>query len=329
MRPRAAGYDAPRMRAAAATLLFPLLVAAITAFAVIASTLAPAAALGLPATSNPALLALAAVLLFYPAVAVLERLFPYRAEWNRPQGDVRADALHLMLTGPFVSGLFDATVRGAAVSAAAWLAARWGFSLWPASWPPVAQLFLAILVAELGHYWFHRVSHENAWVWRLHATHHSATRLYWLNATRFHPLDLFCLITCQSVPLILLGAPPRAFLMYTLFTVVYGQLQHANVELRTRALDWLFSTPGLHRFHHSTDPREGNANYGAILIAWDLVFRSFHRGRDGRFAGPVGIAAMPHFPRGWLGQLASPFRWRRIEQDEGSTLGVIPLDTKG
>ena len=112
---------------------------------------------------------------------------------------------------------------------------------------------------------------------QLESTHHRAPRLYWLNATRFHPLDLFGLIACQNLPLILLGAPPRVFAMYVLFSVVYGQLQHGNIELRTRALDWLFSTPGLHRFHHSTDTREGNANYGAILIGWDLVFRSFFR----------------------------------------------------
>jgi sterol desaturase/sphingolipid hydroxylase (fatty acid hydroxylase superfamily) len=301
----------------ASLALFPLLVTAMTAFAVSGSTLDLAAPLGLAPALNPALLLLAAIALFYPAVAVLERLFPYRREWNRPHGDARTDALYLLLSGPFVSALFEATLRGVAVAAAAWLAARTGASLWPASWPAVAQLYLAILVAELGHYWFHRISHENAIVWRLHATHHSAPRLYWLNATRFHPLDLFCLIACQTVPLVLLGAPPRALLMYALFSGVYGQLQHGNIRLRTGPLDWLFATPGLHRFHHSTDPREGNANYGAILIAWDLIFASFFRSRDGAFAGPVGIAALPRFPQRWLAQLASPFRWRRVVE-EGS-----------
>ena len=35
-------------------------------------------------------------------------------------------------------------------------------------------------------------------MWRVHAAHHSAPRLYWLNATRFHPFDLFGLIVCQT-----------------------------------------------------------------------------------------------------------------------------------
>jgi sterol desaturase/sphingolipid hydroxylase (fatty acid hydroxylase superfamily) len=300
------------VRSIAAVALFPLLVAAMTAFAVFGSTLDLATPLGVAASVNPSLLLLLAIAIFYPVVALLERLSPHRAEWNEGHGDVPADALYLLVSSPLAQALFEATLRGAAVAGAAALTSRFGFSPWPASWPPLAQLFLAIAVAEFGHYWFHRISHENAWVWRLHATHHSAPRLYWLNATRFHPLDLFALLAFQTLPLILAGATPRAILMYSLFAAVYGQLQHANVRLRTGPLDWLFATPGLHRFHHSTDPREGNANYGAILIGWDLVFRSFFRPRGRDFDGPVGIAAMPHFPRGWLAQLASPFRWSEI-----------------
>ena len=303
------------MQRYASVLLFPLLVAAMSAFAVFGSTVDLAAPLGLAPETNLALLSLAAIGIFYSAVAVLERVHPYRREWNRPAGDRRTDLLHLLFTGPLSSAAFEATLRGVAVSAAVWLAAQLGTSLWPTSLPALAQLYLAILVAEFGHYWFHRLSHENPWIWRLHATHHSAPRLYWLNATRFHPLDLFCLIACQNLPLILLGAPPGVFAMYLLFSMVYGQLQHGNIALRTGALDWLFSTPGLHRFHHSTDVREGNANYGAILIGWDLVFRSFFRPRDRGFEGPVGIDALPKFPQRYLAQLASPFRWARIVRE--------------
>lgn len=291
--------------------LFPLLVAAITAFALAGSALDLAGPLGLDAAANPALASLAAVAIFYPTVALLERLHPYRRAWNRAERDVRTDLLHLLFTGPGSNACFDATLRGVAVAGGAALAARLGHGPWPSGWPLLAQLFLAILVAELGHYAFHRLSHENPWVWRLHATHHSAPRLYWLNATRFHPLDLVALIACQTAPLLLLGIPPRTLLAYTLFAIVYGQLQHGNIALRTGPLDWLFSTPGLHRWHHSTDPREGNANYGAILITWDLVFGTFFRPRARGFEGPVGIAAMPDFPRTWGAQLLSPFRWPR------------------
>jgi len=165
------------------------------------------------------------------------------------------------------------------------------------------------MIAELGHYAFHRWSHERALIWRVHAAHHSARRLYWRNATRFHPIDLFCLIFCQSLPLVLLGIPPRAFLAYGLFASVYGQLQHCNIDLRTGPLGWLFATPELHRWHHSPDPAEGNNNYGAILILWDALLGTRFAPRRLRFDGAVGLAEMPRFPTGYVGQLLSPFRF--------------------
>lgn len=297
---------------AAAWALFPLLVMALATTAIVASTWDVATPLGLAPDASPGLVILGTILVFYPTVALLERAFPYRADWHRPRGDVRTDALHLAVTGPATSTLHEAIMHGSVGAAGVWLAARIGGGLWPGGWPPLAQLALALLVAELGHYWFHRLSHERALVWRLHATHHSALRLYWLNATRFHPLDLFALIACQSGPLFLLGAPPRTLLMYALFTVAYGQLQHCNVALRTpRALDWIFATPGVHRWHHSIDLREGNHNYGAVFSLWDHAFGSFFR-PAAPFAGPVGIESLPDFPRDYRGQLLAPFRWQSI-----------------
>lgn len=300
------------LRTLAELLLFPAFVLGLGAFAALGPSLHPAAPLGLPASSNPSILLGAGVVSGYALVALLERLLPYRAEWNRSHGDLRTDVLHLVFTGAAGQILYQTVVAAGAVAAAGFLSARFGGGLWPLHWPAVAQLGLALCVAELGHYAFHRLSHENGLVWRLHATHHSAPRLYWLNATRFHVLDLFFLIACQTLPLVLLGADTRALLSYTLFTSVYGQLQHANLCLRTGPLDWVFSTPGLHRWHHSRDPREGNRNYGAVLSCWDLLFRSFFRPRGRGFAGPVGIGALPRFPTGYLGQQLAPFRWGRI-----------------
>jgi len=302
-------------RRAASLAIFPLFVTALGVVALRAPGWDLAGRLGAPAAANDMLVLLAALALFYPLVALLERWLPHRREWLRAQGDVHADVLHLLFTGTIANLLFAATLLGAFVSAGAWLSRELGGALWPLAWPAVAQLALALGLAELGHYAYHRISHEWSWVWPLHAAHHSAPRLYWLNATRFNVLDLFLLLSFQTLPLIVLGADRAAFLAYTVFAAVYGQLQHGNVELRTGPLDWLFSTPGLHRFHHSLDAREGNHNYGAILSCWDLLFRSFWRPRDREFTGPVGIAALPRFPADYLGQQLAPFRWQRIRRE--------------
>ncbi len=285
--------------------LLPTLILALGGWAVVAARLDVATWLGLAAPAADGLLLFATVLAVYPAIALLERLVPAERDWNRRHGDVTTDAVHLLLSGTLAQGVFQATLGVAALHAGMALSARWGLTLWPAGAPLAVQLVLAVALAELGHYAFHRLSHEQPLVWRLHAVHHSARRLYWLNATRFHFLDIFALIALQFTPLLLLGVGREALLAYTLFAATYGQLQHMNVRVRPSALDWVFSTPTLHRWHHSVDPREGNTNYGAILIVWDLVFGTFRRPAR-PFDATLGVAGRPDFPEGWLAQQLSP-----------------------
>jgi len=293
-------------------LLFPLVVTAMTAYALATPSLDFARALGLPASADPALRPASAVLLFYALIAALERWFPHRPEWNRSHGDVRTDVFHLVFTTTIAQALVGALVVGPLALLSIEVSRLAGGTLWPSHAPLLAQLALALLLGELGHYAFHRLSHENSFVWRLHAAHHSAPRLYWLNATRFHVLDLFLIIGCESIPLALLGAGAETLVPYFVFRAVYGQLQHCNVDMPTpRWIDWLWSSPNVHRWHHSTDSREGNHNYGAVLNVWDHVFRSFFR-PDAPFAGPVGIGQLPDFPAGYLDQQLSPFRWAKV-----------------
>lgn len=267
----------------------------------------PARSLGLEGAAGDGVGLVAAILVGWSAVAAAERFLPFRPEWNRSHGDVPAD-LGWLATGASIHSL-SGPLLGLAGAA---LLRAWqgpgGGGIWPTSWPLLAQLALALVVAELGHWIFHKVSHEHDLVWRVHAAHHAAPRLYWLNATRFHPVDLFALIACQVVPLFALGIGAPAFAAYTIFTSVYGQLQHGNVDLDTRGLDRVFSTPALHRWHHADDVRVANANYGAVLILWDRLFGTFFD-PSRPFEGRVGLDGLPGFPTSWVGQLLSPVRW--------------------
>ena len=59
---------------------------------------------------------------------------------------------------------------------------------------------------------------------------------------------------------------------------------------------------------------EANANYGANLILWDVVFGTRKLPADRQHPAALGLEAMPDFPRSWLGQLASPFVFERYEK---------------
>jgi sterol desaturase/sphingolipid hydroxylase (fatty acid hydroxylase superfamily) len=248
----------------------------------------------------------------YLLILVLERVVPFHESWKRSRGDLHVDFGHLVVSGALTLELLRPWMRALGVAAGGWLSAGWGASLWPGQWPLLAQLLLALVVGEFFMYWAHRLGHSWEPLWRFHALHHSAPRLYFLNAVRFHPVDMAISTFAPFVPLVALGADARVLALFTLVSAVHGLFQHANLPIRCGPLNWFFSMAELHRWHHSQLLEESNTNYGQNLIVWDVVFGTRFLPRDREPPEEIGIAGMPDFPMDYLGQLLSPITWRRI-----------------
>lgn len=271
-------------------------------------------------SSRPSLPVLAGcgaiIVVSYALLHLLERLHPHREAWNQDHDDTRTDVAYLVAVGPVSAAIGGALATLASLSVHLACPDAFRTDLWPSALHPAVQVLVALVLAEFGHYWLHRLGHERPLLWRLHSVHHSAERLYWMNATRFHPLDLMLVAFAQVLPLELLGIPAPIYIAYAVVSSVYGQLQHCNVDLDSRLFRGFFATPELHRWHHSKDPREGDSNYGAILLLWDQLFGSvFWPGRP--ITDDIGIGAMPHFPKSLAAQLASPFGrlWKTARED--------------
>ena len=254
------------------------------------------------------------------ALLVLEHVHPYQKTWLRSHGDVRTDLIH-NLVNFWIPEAYTLVFVGGFAAIGGRLSEAVGATLWPTAWPLVAQLLLALVIAELGTYWIHRLMHEHEWLWRFHAPHHSAPRLYWLNAGRFHPLDLFSQQFLAVTPLVLLGADARVIALLTLFTAIHGLFQHCNVDIRLGPLNWFFSMAELHRWHHSKRIEEANTNYGANLILWDVVFGTRFLPADREPPTEIGIEALPDFPRGYWAHLTAPIRWKEIERSAAPCYG--------
>jgi sterol desaturase/sphingolipid hydroxylase (fatty acid hydroxylase superfamily) len=244
-------------------------------------------------------------------VIALEKLHPYRAVWNEPRGDVGLDLVHMLFSTVLVPEVFKFAALGALVAGASWLSATIGSPLWPTNWPMAAQVGLAMVIGEFGPYWEHRLMHEKEVLWRLHSVHHSAPRLYWLNAGRFHPLDNLLGFAAATTPLVLMGAPEAVIVYFTLVTSVHGIFQHCNIDIRLGPLNWVFSMAELHRWHHAAS-EEGNCNYGANLIVWDIVFGSRFLPADREPPEDIGLMGHPSYPNTYLGHLAVPFRYHAM-----------------
>jgi sterol desaturase/sphingolipid hydroxylase (fatty acid hydroxylase superfamily) len=136
---------------------------------------------------------------------VLERIIPYQREWLKGHVDVRTDIGYARVSGPLVSALNGFLMVGVA-DLAARASARWGIALWQSTWPTACRLLLALVIAEFAGYWLHRFQHQNAFLWRLHAPHHSVHRLYFLNGLRQHPIDSLVTSALNMSLLVLVGA---------------------------------------------------------------------------------------------------------------------------
>ncbi|MFO0740286.1 MAG: sterol desaturase family protein [Labilithrix sp.] len=230
-------------------------------------------------------------------IALLERWMPEHASWNVARGDVRTDAIYLVVSGLLVTSLIRAAVLGGLPS----------LGLWPTRWPLALQVFAAIAIADLPSYLTHLVDHRVPWLWPIHAPHHSAPRLYWLNATRMHPLDQGSTVVLSLLPLALLGAPPATLALFDAFAIVHLLLQHSNIRLRQGPLSLVIATAEFHRWHHSRKREESECNYASFLSLWDLLFRTFRMPAGESAPEEVGLYEEAPFPDGFLGQLRAPF----------------------
>lgn len=240
------------------------------------------------------------------AVVILERLAPHEPAWLRPRSDRLTDALHLV-SSIVVSSVVGRTLAlGVAVS----LRSVSGPGLWPHAAPLAVQLVLALLISELGGYLAHRLLHASQHLWPFHAVHHSAQRLYWLNASRNHPVDMAITFGATMWPLFWLGAGDTLLSLYAVCTGCHLLLQHSNVAQRTFGLRWIFSMAEVHRFHHSPRREEADGNYGHVLIVWDVLFGTRRVPPDRLPPVDVGLPADVRVPDDFVGQLLYPFTAR-------------------
>ncbi len=245
----------------------------------------------------------APVLFAAAAVTCLEIWFPYRLAWRPPPSEIRTDLVFMTVVQlawpPVVGFLFVYALIEPARALELPLQ-----RLWPHAWPVWMQAILMILVVDFLRYWLHRAAHENDTLWRLHSVHHSVEQLYWLNTARFHPLEKGLQMALDSLPFLLMGVHETVLSLYYISYASNGFFQHCNVNLRYGFLNYIVGSAETHRWHHSREPNESNANYGNTVLVWDLLFGTWFLPK--RMIGDLGLKD-PNYPKTFLGLMRAPF----------------------
>ncbi|HYD86436.1 MAG TPA: sterol desaturase family protein [Vitreimonas sp.] len=249
----------------------------------------------------------AAVAVAGVAILLAERAIPHRRDWRPNFRDLAEDGAFMALT-QVVTPL---ALTWAAVFALQLFLARAGVSLdlWPTTWPILAQLALKVIAGDFFRYWLHRAAHTWTPLWRLHEVHHFPPKLYTTNVFRFHPFEKALQFIADTLPFLLIGIGAEALAYYFVFYAVSGLLQHSNIDVRLGWLNYVFSGPEVHRWHHSRKIEESNNNYAHSFVVWDLVFGTYYRPRE-RSVDRLGLLD-EHYPTSFWRQMAAPFRIRR------------------
>lgn len=257
-----------------------------------------------------------AVTLFF-----LERARPHEAKWLKSDGQEMPDIAHTLITKIPVQVIVVSLTYFGLVEG---FGNRGSGGLWPSAWPMFFQVVLGLVIMEFGLYWAHRLAHEWMWLWRFHAVHHSSKKLWFFNTGRFHFIDTIKSMVFSAPLMAIAGAPQPVFTWVGAITAFIGILTHCNIQMRFGWLNYIFNTPGLHRWHHSMDLREGNKNYGENIMCWDLLFGTYFDDSERRPPADIGIREA--MPKTFFHQLATPFMWSRYQSK--AKAGTISGDTQ-
>lgn len=131
------------------------------------------------------------------------------------------------------------------------------------------QVALTFFATQLVGYWFHRLLHRNAWLWRhAHRLHHSADRVDVVGSAYFHPLDILLQTAIGTALVALLGVSADAAALATLMNVFLSTFQHLNVRT-PHWLGYVIQRPEAHSVHHA---RGVHAYNYAGLACIDQIF---------------------------------------------------------
>jgi sterol desaturase/sphingolipid hydroxylase (fatty acid hydroxylase superfamily) len=228
----------------------------------------------------------------------------------------------LALNGRFFSPLIAALNGAAAVAATQGLRAM-GLRLDGspvAEWPLAAQFLAFLVLADFLQWCIHNLLHRVPCLWTFHKVHHSIDTMDWIGNWRFHWMEIVVYKTLQLLPLAWLNAPPAAVFAVAVVTTLWGDFNHANLDVGLGPLGYVLNNPRMHIWHHDQSSEGGAAkNFGIVLSVWDHLFGTAYWPRA-RSPEQLGYPGMQEMPETFHGQVLWPLTRARRAQPENVTV---------
>ncbi len=142
------------------------------------------------------------------------------------------------------------------------------------SFQPWLKIILGFLLLEYFHYWWHRLNHHSAFLWRFHNVHHIDRDLDVSTASRFHFGELAFSSLFRVGEIYLLGIDVQTLILFESSVTAFALFHHSNIRFPKRLESFFmtaFITPRIHGIHHSIVKEETDSNYGTVFTFWDRL----------------------------------------------------------
>ena len=176
--------------------------------------------------------------------------------------------------------------------------------------PTWVQLLLIFVMRDFMQWAIHRLLHNVNWMWEFHKVHHSTEEMGFAALLRYHWMENIIYRTLEYIPLAMVGFSITDFFIVHIFTLITGQLGHANLKITLGPLKYLLNGPQMHLWHHAKNMPVSHPkgfNYGITLSIWDFIFKTNYWPSDDENL-PIGLPEGEHFPKDFVGQNIRPFQ---------------------
>jgi len=204
-----------------------------------------------------------------PSIIFLESVSPHNREWLENKRDFKKDIFLTLGLLPMITfGIKEVL-----------LFLNTHFKLYSIGdhWSFIGQFMFAFFFSEFLFYWYHRFSHHNKFLRKLHSVHHGAEKVYWANSGTFHYLDMFFQFLLYFMPIFLFRVSMEVATLILSLSAITGVLEHSNINYRTSIINYFFNTAELHHKHHSKNKLEANSNFGKVTVIFDVLFKTYLR----------------------------------------------------
>lgn len=142
------------------------------------------------------------------------------------------------------------------------------------------NLVLTLITMDFFMYWWHRFNHTKKIFWRFHRFHHLDEKMNTTTALRFHIVELLFSNFFKALFFLMMGVSFSPVLIYEIIFFIVVLIHHSNINI-SHNFDMIyrkiFSSPLMHRIHHSNKQKETDTNYGSVFSFWDKFFYTYKK----------------------------------------------------